>query len=146
MADTKQPLTLQAFDVDDSKVVGEAFKVMLNPTGYARSVVPKYSKQGNRLNAANPEDLVIEDLVLDGTGIVPAGTGAPLSVEQQLTRLRAVLFFNSGDDRVRSPLVQVVWGSLYFLGRLKRIEVKYTLFKPNGLPLRPGQAQLLRVR
>jgi hypothetical protein len=136
MSGAKQMLSLTRFIQFSGKVTGEPFQVMMNPSGYTRNKMVQLSKQEARLDVINPETLVLEELVLDGTGVVGAGAGAPLSVDQQLAKLRSVLFYMADIDKVRSPLIQLVWGSLYFLGRVQRMEVKYTMFKPNGLPLR----------
>jgi hypothetical protein len=46
-----------------------------------------------------------------------------------------MLYFYDGSIH-QTPVVYLTWGSFSFLGRLKSMGIKYTLFKPNGEPLR----------
>jgi Contractile injection system tube protein len=76
-------------------------------------------------------------LLLDGTGVVPKNDGGEptLPVHQQLDALRKVVFeYVGGKHEPRH--VCVVWGSLIFYGRLTTLSTQFTLFKPDGRPLR----------
>jgi hypothetical protein len=67
---------------------------------------------------------------------VPAPDGMPASVEAQLAELQAIMTIRKEADAVVMPVVLVVWGTLYFIGRLETLSSKYTLFAPDGTPLR----------
>jgi hypothetical protein len=120
------------------------FSVTLNPGGYTRSSVVKYNGQerpaGNldgqpRLDEHEQDKLQLEDLVFDGTGVVDAPAGLGL-VELQIAWLRKTLNDPAGDLNVLNAVVDIVWGALYFRGRIAAMTVKYTLFNAAGTPLR----------
>lgn len=79
--------------------------------------------------------------VFDGTGVVPrpADSTMPAEVEDQLQTLSKVIYAYKGGIHEPS-IVQIVWGSLLFQGRLTSFSVDYTLFRPSGSPLRATAA------
>ncbi|MBI1835301.1 MAG: peptidoglycan-binding protein [Burkholderiales bacterium] len=85
-----------------------------------------------KFHASQPEKLSLKELVLDGTGAVP---GTTMTVKQQVESLRDAVYTYVGMKH-EAPIVQVVWGSLIFYGRVENLKFDYTLFKPNGEPLR----------
>jgi Contractile injection system tube protein len=122
----------------------ETFTTLINPAeiGFARTI--SYSQQkvigqlGSdlRFSAIQPEKLNF-NLVLDGTGAVPGPRQgvAPRAVADQLKDLLAVVY--RYDSALNEPSrVQLLWGSLVFYGRMTSMSTNYTLFKPNGDPLR----------
>ncbi|PRC93446.1 hypothetical protein S2091_1833 [Solimicrobium silvestre] len=123
--------------VDSSRPV---FQALINPSGYGHDFSIKYAKTqalgqaGNeaKFNASQPEKLSLKELVLDGTGVVP---GTTKTVKQQVESLRSAVYTYVGTKH-EAPIVQVVWGSLIFYGRVEGLKFDYTLFKPNGEPLR----------
>jgi len=117
------------------------FTVLLNPAEISESYSITYdptTKLGQ--SAANPRFAAVQaqpvtfSLVLDGTGAVPSDDG-PTDVKQQLKNLNNVIYRYVGSKHEPSH-VQLVWGSWIFNGRLQSLTVQYTLFKPNGDPLR----------
>jgi hypothetical protein len=132
----KQPFKISSWDVDTDKVgSGTPFQAMINPTGYAIARTVRMTAQG-KSDGRVGEALTLEDLVLDGTGVVPAPTGVPVDVEQQLADLLAVVQIAPSGEKMVYPVVELVWGSLYYLGRVTSLTTKYTLFAPDGTPLR----------
>jgi len=152
-------ITACSVDQDTGKIslksgVDNQFQVMLNPETYEHTKRIEYTKSqaigesGNnpRFNKAAPEDFTIS-IVLDGTGAVrdyatlnlDQASGLPseqaLSVREQLKKLYSVVYEYKGIDH-EPQIVRLLWGSLLFYGRLSNINVKYTLFKPSGDPLR----------
>lgn len=126
-----------AISVDASRPV---FQALINPSGYGHDFSIKYAKAqslgqaGNesKFHASQPEKLSLKELVLDGTGVVP---GTTKTVKQQVEELRNAVYTYVGTKH-EAPIVQVVWGSLIFYGRVEGLKFDYTLFKPNGEPLR----------
>jgi hypothetical protein len=116
------------------------FEALINPSGYNHEFSIRYAKNqalgqaGNeaKYNATQPEKLSLKELVLDGTGAVP---GTKMSVKQQVEALRNTVYTYVGEKH-EAPVVQVVWGSLIFYGRAEGMKFDYTLFMPNGEPLR----------
>ncbi|MTV36321.1 CIS tube protein [Duganella radicis] len=123
--------------VDGSRPV---FKALINPSGYDHECSVRYSKNESlgqsgdeaKFHAVQPEKLSLKALVLDGTGAVP---GSKLPVKQQVESLRNTVYAYVGTKH-ETPIVQVVWGSLMFYGRAESLKFEYTLFAPNGEPLR----------
>lgn len=116
------------------------FKALINPSGYDHQCSVRYSKNETlgqagdeaKFDAVKPEKLSLKALVLDGTGAVP---GTKLPVKQQVENLRNAVYTYVGNNH-ETPIVQVVWGSLMFYGRAESLKFEYTLFAPNGEPLR----------
>jgi Contractile injection system tube protein len=126
-----------SISVDSSR---PAFEALINPSGYGHDFSIKYAKNqtlgqaGNeaKFHASQPEKLSLKELVLDGTGAVP---GTTKTVKEQVDALRDAVYTYVGTKH-EAPIVQVVWGSLIFYGRVEGLKFDYTLFKPNGEPLR----------
>ena len=76
---------------------------------------------------------VIANSPLPGSNILGLKTSE--SVDDQIRRFKHVVFDYDGEKH--SPnLVQVQWGSFLFRGKLKDLTITYSLFKPDGTPLR----------
>lgn len=87
---------------------------------------PVFSGQKNEVLAL--------EVVFDCTGAVE-GTRETDTVEKKLKMLDSIVYQYNGDAHEPS-YVQVAWGTFVFRGRLKELEVTYTLFTPEGVPLR----------
>jgi hypothetical protein len=126
-----------AVSVDSARPV---FEAMINPAGYEHSFTIRYAKNkslgqaGNeaKYSSTDPETLELKELVLDGTGVIP---GRVIPVKTQVEQLRNTVYTYVGTNH-EAPIVQLVWGGLIFYGRVNGMKMKYTLFKPNGDPLR----------
>jgi hypothetical protein len=124
---------------------GNLFTVPINPETFSRNYKidldtrAGHGQPGTQPNykASPPDDLKI-DFVLDGTGTVQ---GYPdqyksMSVHDQLD-LFLTCTYRFDPDTHRPPFVLVVWGSdINFKGLLSNVDINYTLFLPNGDPLR----------
>ena len=146
MPGSKQKLTITQWDLANKKASGTVFSAMLNPSGYSRSIKINYVNE-KPINKMPPEKkfagigaetLELEELVLDGTGATGAGPGGvmPPDVLSQVATLKKIAYEPPSGNKLDRPVVEVVWGKLSFLGRVETLNIKYTLFKPNGEPLR----------
>lgn len=116
------------------------FKAMINPAGYEHGFAIRYTENEGaglngseaKYNATKSEKLSLKALTLDGTGVVP---GEPVSVKRQVDQLRNTVYTYVGTKH-EPPIVELVWGTLIFHGRAESLKFDYTLFKPNGEPLR----------
>jgi len=70
------------------------------------------------------------DLLIDGTG----ASGESREVLADVLLLREVVLFNG--LKHRPNLLLIIWGTQIFKGVLTSMNVKYTLFRANGIPLR----------
>jgi len=122
------------------------YVVMVNPTSFKHELSIKYDTASGadgkksplgtsaaqpKFQATQPEDLSFE-VFIDGTGVIAA---TRTDVSQELTNLKSLLYFYDGKVH-QTPVVYLTWGTFSFMGRLKTMGIKYTLFKPTGEPLR----------
>ncbi len=70
------------------------------------------------------------DLLIDGTG----ASGEKRDVLDDIALLQKTTGFNGAEHR--SNMLYVIYGKLAFQGVLESMSIKYTLFKPDGTPLR----------
>ena len=114
--------------------------VMINPDRYSRGLSTNFAPEqaaggdGKSLayNRSEGEAFTL-DLVFDGTGAVPDAPAK--SVEVQLADLRRLAYEVNGDIHTPNYLI-LAWGVLLFKGQLKTLAIDYTLFAPDGTPLR----------
>jgi hypothetical protein len=132
--------------------------VPINPAKYTRNGVIKYTdlKAAGSAGASAVFDTmeretVSFELVFDGTGVVPpppSGGAAPggkrgkrnatnldQGVAGQIKNLKMVAYaYNS---KTHEPhYLKLTWGTFSFKCRLKKLDLTYTLFAPDGAPLR----------
>ncbi len=145
MTGAKQKLTIRQVN-EKTGPHGPVFTAMLNPAKYSRVRRVEYTKgkvldngtlPEKKLKSIAAETLDLDELVFDGTGIVdiPAGSAAQ-DVDGQIDALKKVLYSPGDDPDVRLAVVEILWGSLSFQGRVESMSVSYTLFNADGTPLR----------
>ena len=121
-------------------------KIPINPDQYNRSLKICYNDQKAAGSArGSPTFNKIEKETIsfvfhfDGTGVVPMARGVVPATSQgiahQIQALKAVTC--AYDGSIHSPYyLQLAWGLLIFKCRLQSLSLNYTLFTPNGIPLR----------
>jgi len=124
---------------------GATFEVMINPAGYSherRINTSTRTHMGalgrkNAFSSLEAEEIAFDEIVIDGTGVVAPATagGTTPDVKTQVKSLTDIIYTYSGSKH-EPPWVRLLWGNLIFFGRLKSMSLNYTLFKPNGEPLR----------
>jgi len=125
-------------DAACTKAAGEApLIVLINPETYTQKWGILYTEnqaagsRGDKVaERAKPGSLTLA-LVFDGTGAVP-GTGRK-SVSEQISDLRKI---GMTLKKRRTNYLALSWGTLRFKCRLQSLDVTYTLFNPDGTPLR----------
>lgn len=130
-------------DSDFTKRDGDPYVVMINPEKYTHGYKIRYTDpqaQGSsggspRFNKV-PSETVSFEIVFDGTGVVPPSVpAAPPPVSKQIERFKNLVFSYSG--KIHSPkFLTLTWGTLLFRCRLASMDLTYTLFRPDGAPLR----------
>lgn len=142
--DSKALLTISPCTVDNGTISVDdsqkKFEAMINPAGYAHTFKLNYAKNcalgqsgtETKYDASQPEEIALKELVLDATG---AAGSKPTPVEEQIELLKRVVYTYRGTKH-EAPIVQLKWGDFLFYGRVKSLKCDYTLFKPNGVPLR----------
>jgi hypothetical protein len=129
-----------------SKVTGvqNPFTVWINPSSYAYNRRIAYNdRQAQGSPGTSPEfnriadEDVSFDLVFDATGVIPTPTGQSYAngvadvISQFMTLVATV------NGAIHSPNYLIVgWAQLQFQCVLTTLKIDYTLFMPNGTPLR----------
>ncbi|PTN11652.1 CIS tube protein [Nitrosomonas aestuarii] len=140
---TISPCTVSSngkISVDRSR---KKFEALINPSGYEHTLSLRYSKNKvlgqpgteTKYDVSHPEKIVLKELVIDGTGVVKSSNNQTVSVKNQIELLKNVVYTYVGSKH-EAPIVQLTWGSFLFYGRVESLKLDYTLFKPNGVPLR----------
>ncbi len=135
-----EKLTIYPYkDSGFSQSAGDAYAVLINPEKYSHNYSIVYNTEqasgtagaSSKFEKMIPEKVGME-LVFDATGIVPGSSG---DVLKDIEKFKVASYnFNGG---IHSPnFLKLSWGSLIFNCHLISLDVNYTLFKPDGTPLR----------
>jgi len=135
-----EKLTIYPFkDPGFSQKAGSAFTVSINPDKYSHAYSITYNDEqafgsagvSTKFEKTAPETVGME-LIFDATGVVP---GSSTDASQDVENFKAVAYNFNGE--IHSPnYLKLSWGTLIFNCRLTALSVNYTLFKPDGTPLR----------
>ena len=146
MTDKNKKLTISPCTVDKNGNVsvdsGKKFDVMLNPSGYKQNFSISYNRDktlgqyesDQNFSAINPKKFDFS-IILDGTGVVESPSSDKPDVVTQIKQLNEIVYNYQGDKHEPNH-VRILWGSLIFFGRLESMSIDYTLFTPDGAPLR----------
>jgi hypothetical protein len=124
--------------------VGDAYKVLINPDTYSHSYAIQYNNltgQGSNgtLSEFNrmDEETVSFKITFDGTGVVPGSpaAGGSSNATDQIDSFKKLVFDYNGQNH-RPNFIKLKWGTLLFKCQLKTLGLKYTLFTPQGMPVR----------
>lgn len=134
-----EPLTLWACDENFNKKAMEYYSAMLNPESVKWNRRIEYNdEQGPGTSATSqkykftPNDELSFEMVIDCTGVVDSGR---TDMFREIADLERVVYnYNGGIHRPN--FVKLEWGKLVFNSVLKSFDTTYTLFKPDGSPLR----------
>lgn len=133
-------LTMEGFkDKNFSESVG-TYVAMINPEKYTEKFRIEYNDEQSpgspntviKYRRSLPSDLDFE-LIFDGTGVVnPKRT----QLMSELGKFKRIVYDYNGD--IHSPnYLKLTWGkALKYQCRLTSLSINYTLFKPDGTPLR----------
>lgn len=152
-----------AANPDDPPVVSEApsdaYVVQVNPNSYSLSHVLNYSyHRGQGFSGSeavysdSPPVTLDFEFLFDGTGVVPAPSelgdiplvGAlasalagdkPYAVMDEIKKFSTLVYRYHGESH-RPRHLLLVWGSLVFPCVVSTLSYRFTLFKPDGTPLR----------
>ena len=149
----KLPLMITECSVNRGIVTpkpSNTFVAMLNPDKYQRIYEIEYSDSEESFGALGSDKKFSRfkaqsqsfQLKLDGTGVVgnavsdAMGMGLPTtSVTDQIDELKKIVY-NYVGTKHEPNVVQLLWGTLIYIGRLEKMDITYTLFSPTGAPLR----------
>ena len=136
-----------AYENDKFSGTGKEYSVYINPEKYSHKYKICYTDpQAQGSNGTSPnfnkmaQETVGFELVFDGTGVVPTSLPGVVpftddGIAQQLVAFKDLVFNYCGN--IHEPrYLKLVWGTLLFKCRLRSLDITYTLFKPDGTPLR----------
>ncbi len=133
-------LLIEAFsDIGCSKSSKvDEFEVMFNPTSYSQKYDVEYEEsqgQGTtgstqKFGTVKPQEYNVE-VLFDGTG----ASGIVRNVADDIEQLLVLAGKMDGDTH-RPLFLKISWGRLVTNCVLKSANITYTLFKPDGEPLR----------
>jgi len=113
------------------------FEVQINPETIKLKKNINYSesktmgKPQNKKYNQQEADTLSFDIDLDDTGVVP-GTS---SITSRIEELESMIY-DVNSETHEPNYAQIIWGTTVFLGRLSSLDYTYSLFKPDGSPLR----------
>lgn len=115
-----------------------SMELMFNPStlslshsiDYHDEPAPNRSSPEARYKKTEPEILSFE-ILFDGTGVATE----PITVSEKVETFKELTYYYIGDTH-QTPYVNVIWGDINFKGRLKSLDIKHTLFDPEGKVLR----------
>lgn len=131
------------------------YEALINPeeivsrykTVYDQSQAPGTTATDPRFVAQLPRKFDIT-LLFDGTGVLSnsnipfsnaLGNKTTESVDDQIDRFKSVVYHYDGTKHAPN-LLEILWGSFIFTGKLFQMTLTYNLFKPDGTPLRATAA------
>lgn len=115
------------------------YTVLVNPEKYSQTLSVTYDEQGApgskntalKFSKMPPAELKFE-LLFDATGAID---GSPTDLATEITNFQTVVY--DYDGTVHEPrYLMLYWGKMKFGARLTALSYNYTLFAPNGAPLR----------
>ncbi len=140
-------LEIIAYRDNEFKNEAGTFSVYINPEQYQQTYSLCYNAaQAQGESSASPvynktkPDVVSFKLVFDGTGVVPTPLPGVIpftddGIAQQIEEFLDLTVRYHGDIH-RPYYLKLSWGTLLFKCQLRKVDVTYTLFKPDGTPLR----------
>jgi len=147
MTGSLERMVILAFsDASYNKQVGSPFTVWINPASYTRDYTIDYAdRQAPGSNGPSPEfnrvgqECVSFELVFDATGVIPPpipGTPIPSDGVAGLLDTFTALVATVNGSIHRPNYVKLSWAQLQFQCVLTKLNITYSLFKPNGTPIR----------
>jgi Contractile injection system tube protein len=140
-----QKLKFQAYTDKDFKTLrNKPFEVQYNPSEFSVSYGTDYEEDKTTEVAKNevkPKKLkypeVSFDFVLDGTGVNSSFTdGFKKKDVMALVNEFKELCFIPNPDTHQPNFVKIIYGELLYKAVFKSVDIKFTLFKNDGTPLR----------
>ncbi len=136
-----EPLQITGYSDENYKtLVGGPYEVMINPESLKLQRSIDYNEQQPPDSSSTApkyqhtqSDKFSFDIVIDCTGIVDSKR---TDLAKEIKTLEDIVFVYQGKTH-RPNFVTIQWGkSVVFQGVLNSMDVSYTLFRPDGSPLR----------
>ena len=139
MSGELKKLLIEAYtEADYSGSAADSFSVMFNPTSFSQKYEVEYEDRQGAGDSSSPQVFgkikpqeYSFEFLFDGTGTA----ADKVDVQQTVERFLAVAGKLNGEIH-RPMYLKLAWGALISKCVLKSAETTYTLFKPDGYPLR----------
>jgi nucleoid-associated protein YgaU len=138
-------LTITAYsDSGFKSQVGQPFSVWVNPASYTHTKQITYNdRQAQGSSGPSPEfnrvqqEEVSFELLFDATGVIPVPQGQSYAngIADGISQLTTLIATVNGTIHSPNYLI-LAWAQLQFQCVLQSMNLSYTLFKPDGTPLR----------
>jgi hypothetical protein len=123
-----------------NKFSGNPYSFMINPDNIKIQKGIEYNEQqapatssASQKYKSTPSDKLNFEIVIDCTGIVDPKR---IDMAKEIKSLETIIYTYNGKIH-RPNFVKIQWGqNITFNGVLNSIDISYTLFKPDGSPLR----------
>ncbi len=141
MSANLEPMKITGYtDKEFQSVYKKPYSVMINPESIKRSRSVTYNEeQPSDTSSASqkykntPSEKLSFEIVLDCTGVVNLSR---MNLTSEIATLENIMYTYNGKIH-RPNFVSIQWGKNFnFKGVLTSFDTSYTLFKPNGTPLR----------
>ncbi len=139
MSGELKKLLIEAYkEPDYSGAAADSFTVMFNPTSFSQKYEVEYEDRQGAGDSASPQIFgkikpqeYSFEFLFDGTGTASEKVDVQQTVERFLTVTGKL------EGEIHRPMyLKISWGALLSKCVLKSAETTYTLFKPDGYPLR----------
>ncbi|MDL2256506.1 hypothetical protein LJC44_03470 [Parabacteroides sp. OttesenSCG-928-G06] len=130
-------LNIEIYEDKDFKQKVHTIVLQINPEDFKEEKSVSYEDRGNMspVYKHHERSNLTISFVIDGTGVVPSEE--EVVVSDKINELEKYLYEPfTKSDVTQTYFILVKWGKLHFQGRLTKMDVHYTLFKPDGEPLR----------
>lgn len=147
MSGSLERMVITAYsDANYNSQTGRPFTVWINPATYSHDYTIDYAdRQAPGSNGPSPEfnrvgqECISFELVFDATGVIPPpipGTPIPADGVAGLIDTFVALVATVNGSIHRPNYIKLSWAQLQFQCVLTKLNITYSLFKPNGTPIR----------
>jgi len=135
-----EKLKIDSFKDDMRTDPAGSLNVTFNPTSYALHYGDNYTKSKTKRQYTGNNNLrrLSITLIIDGTGVINRSIlnqTNKINVNNEVTYFMSLAYGMHGDTH-ETRFLTIRWGQLNFECRLEKVNVKYTLFDRDGIPLR----------
>lgn len=139
MGESLDLMTISAYlDEDFQSLIGKPCSVKINPNSLKRTYGIKNhatedASKNSLIHQNSSNDILKFDVTIDHTGIPDQ---IQTNISGEITALKNLVYRYTGEIH-RPNFVKLLWGkNMQFKGRLTSFDTSYTLFKPDGSPLK----------
>lgn len=136
---TPNKLIIYSFQDEQLQSYVGKYQVLVNPEEYNQSYTVSYNKQkpmGSsgvtlKFDSVDAQQMDFK-LLFDATGAIP---NSVTDLAAEIQNFLSVVYDYQGS--IHQPYyLKLIWGKMVFCARLTKLSIRYSLFRPDGSPLR----------